>query len=148
MTFTRYFDSCSSASHLPIFPSPAMMTRQLGLSVRRKAFTTAGISRRAARKKISSPSSITLSPSRVMARSRWKMATTCVSTFGSYAQLFRAGGIALDRTQLVARLVPETEQLCSVLFSSVSHDLRTPITSIIGSTTSLLEYAESFSESN
>lgn len=62
-------------------------------------------------------------------------------------------GIALDRTQLVAdleqaRLVSETEQLRSALLSSVSHDLRTPLASIIGSTTSLLEYGESFSESN
>ena len=62
-------------------------------------------------------------------------------------------GIALDRTQLVvdleqARLVTETEQLRSALLSSVSHDLRTPLASIIGSTTSLLEYGESFSESN
>ena len=62
-------------------------------------------------------------------------------------------GIALDRTQLVAdleqaRLVSETEQLRSALLSSVSHDLRTPLASIIGSTTSLLEYGESFSESD
>ncbi|MDT8386598.1 MAG: DUF4118 domain-containing protein [Thiogranum sp.] len=62
-------------------------------------------------------------------------------------------GIALDRTRLVAdleqaRLVSETEQLRSALLSSVSHDLRTPLASIIGSTTSLLEYGESFSEHN
>jgi two-component system sensor histidine kinase KdpD len=62
-------------------------------------------------------------------------------------------GIALDRTRLVAdlqqaRLVSETEQLRSALLSSVSHDLRTPLASIIGSTTSLLEYGDSFSEAN
>lgn len=62
-------------------------------------------------------------------------------------------GIALDRTQLVAdleqaRLVSETEQLRSALLSSVSHDLRTPLASIIGSTTSLLEFGESFSDEN
>ncbi len=61
--------------------------------------------------------------------------------------------IALDRTKLVgdleqARLVSETEQLRSALLSSVSHDLRTPLASIIGSTTSLLEYGESFSGEN
>lgn len=61
--------------------------------------------------------------------------------------------VALDRTQLVAdleqaRLVSETEQLRSALLSSVSHDLRTPLASIIGSTTSLLEYGESFSAEN
>ncbi len=58
--------------------------------------------------------------------------------------------IVLDRTNLVgdleeARLVSETERLRSALLSSVSHDLRTPLASIIGSTTSLLEYGESFS---
>lgn len=57
---------------------------------------------------------------------------------------------ALHRTQLVTdlartRLQSETEQLRSALLSSVSHDLRTPLASIIGSTTSLLEYGESFS---
>lgn len=62
-------------------------------------------------------------------------------------------GLALDRTRLVsdleqARLVTETEQLRSALLSSVSHDLRTPLASIIGSTTSLLEYGESFRESD
>jgi len=62
-------------------------------------------------------------------------------------------GIALDRTRLVAdleeaRLVSETEQLRSALLSSISHDLRTPLASIIGSTTSLLEYGDSFSEAN
>lgn len=62
-------------------------------------------------------------------------------------------GLALDRTQLVAdleqaKLVKETEQLRSALLSSVSHDLRTPLASIIGSTTSLLEYRESFNESD
>ncbi len=57
--------------------------------------------------------------------------------------------IVLDRTNLVgdlekARLVSETERLRSALLSSVSHDLRTPLASIVGSTTSLLEYGESF----
>jgi len=61
--------------------------------------------------------------------------------------------VALDRTRLVADLehvglVSETEQLRSALLSSISHDLRTPLASIIGSTTSLLEYGESFSEEN
>lgn len=57
--------------------------------------------------------------------------------------------IALNRTQLVADLeeanvTTETERLRSALLSSVSHDLRTPLASIIGSTTSLLEYGDSF----
>jgi len=60
---------------------------------------------------------------------------------------------ALDRTRLVtdleqARLVSETEQLRSALLSSVSHDLRTPLASIIGSSTSLLEYGETFTGEN
>lgn len=58
--------------------------------------------------------------------------------------------IVLDRTNLVvdleqARLVSETERLRSALLSSVSHDLRTPLASIIGSSSSLLEYGEVFS---
>ncbi|WP_260293732.1 DUF4118 domain-containing protein [Sedimenticola hydrogenitrophicus] len=64
--------------------------------------------------------------------------------------LCEQAAIALHRTQLVAdleqaRLVSETEQLRSALLSSVSHDLRTPLASIIGSTTSLLEYGDNFS---
>jgi len=59
-------------------------------------------------------------------------------------------GVVIDRTQLArdleeTRVIYETEQLRSALLSSVSHDLRTPLASIIGSTTSLLEYGESFS---
>lgn len=61
--------------------------------------------------------------------------------------------IALDRTRLVAdlekeRIVAESEQLRSALLSSVSHDLRTPLASIIGSTSSLLEYRQTLSPEN
>jgi two-component system sensor histidine kinase KdpD len=53
--------------------------------------------------------------------------------------------IAAERARLVDRLRAaeldgETERLRSALLSSVSHDLRTPLVSIIGATTSLLEY--------
>lgn len=58
--------------------------------------------------------------------------------------------LALERAALVealaeAKLSSETEQLRSALLSSVSHDLRTPLASIIGSTSSLLEYGSAFS---
>jgi len=57
--------------------------------------------------------------------------------------------LALERTLLAtdlaqARLLTETEQLRSALLSSLSHDLRTPLASIIGSTGSLLAYGDSF----
>ncbi|MFM2043289.1 MAG: sensor protein KdpD [Pseudomonadota bacterium] len=51
--------------------------------------------------------------------------------------------LALERTQLVrdieaAEVAREKEQLRSALLSSLSHDLRTPLVSILGSATSLL----------
>lgn len=72
---------------------------------------------------------------------------------GLARSLCEQAAVALDRTRLAsdlqeARLVSETEQLRSALLSSVSHDLRTPLASIIGSSTSLLEYGHSFSEEN
>jgi two-component system sensor histidine kinase KdpD len=68
----------------------------------------------------------------------------------SARSLCEQAGVAIDRSRLVGdleetRLVYETEQLRSALLSSVSHDLRTPLASIIGSTTSLLEYGDAFS---
>ena len=53
-------------------------------------------------------------------------------------------GIAIERTKLAAdmeqsRLLAETESLRAALLSSVSHDLRTPLVSIIGAATSLVE---------
>ena len=55
---------------------------------------------------------------------------------------------ALERTRLVgdlesARVSGETERLRSALLSSVSHDLRSPLASIIGAASSLDNYAES-----
>lgn len=59
--------------------------------------------------------------------------------------------MAVERTELVsdledARVITETEQLRSALLSSVSHDLRTPLASIIGSATTLIEYGNSIKD--
>ena len=53
--------------------------------------------------------------------------------------------IAIERAELVsdieaAKVVTERERLRSALLSSLSHDLRTPLVSIIGSASSLLNY--------
>ena len=58
--------------------------------------------------------------------------------------------VAVERTMLAGdldreRLKYETEQLRAALLTSVSHDLRTPLASIIGSTSSVIEYGEAFS---
>jgi two-component system sensor histidine kinase KdpD len=61
--------------------------------------------------------------------------------------------IAIERTNLVrdieeVRLVTETERLRSALLSSVSHDLRTPLVSVIGSATNLVAPDHALSESD
>jgi two-component system sensor histidine kinase KdpD len=61
--------------------------------------------------------------------------------------------VAIERTNLAssienARLLTETEQLRSALLSSISHDLRTPLVSIIGSATSLSTFGDTLSEEN
>lgn len=53
-------------------------------------------------------------------------------------------GLAIERTKLASdmeqtRLLAETESLRAALLSSVSHDLRTPLVSIIGAATSLVD---------
>ena len=58
--------------------------------------------------------------------------------------------IAIERARLTAdieetRLLSETERLRAALLSSVSHDLRTPLVSIIGAATSLLEAGDAMS---
>jgi two-component system sensor histidine kinase KdpD len=58
--------------------------------------------------------------------------------------------VAIERTTLVAdieaaRVATERERLRSALLSSLSHDLRTPLVSIMGSASSLLNYGDSIS---
>lgn len=61
--------------------------------------------------------------------------------------LCQLAALALQRTRLVAdlqhsKVVSETEQLRSALLSSVSHDLRTPLASVIGAASSLVELGD------
>lgn len=52
----------------------------------------------------------------------------------------------VERARLAARLAEEAERLRSALFTSISHDLRTPLASILGSATSLEGYGASLDE--
>ncbi len=59
--------------------------------------------------------------------------------------------LAIDRVNLAreidrARLAEETDRLRSALLTSISHDLRTPLASIIGSATSLVSHGREFDE--
>lgn len=63
--------------------------------------------------------------------------------------LLQLGAIALDRAGLAediskARLVAEREGLRTALLSSLSHDLRTPIATILAAASSLAEYGTRF----
>jgi two-component system sensor histidine kinase KdpD len=63
--------------------------------------------------------------------------------------LLDLAAVAIDRARLIAeiataRMVAEKEGLRTALLSSLSHDLRTPLSTILASATSLLEYEERF----
>ena len=65
--------------------------------------------------------------------------------------MIRHASIALERTRLgtenaAAREEAERERLRSALLSSLSHDLRTPLASILGAVTSLRELGDKMSE--
>jgi two-component system sensor histidine kinase KdpD len=68
---------------------------------------------------------------------------------GFMLALARMTALALERTHLAARLAEahaaaRAEELKSALLSSVSHDLRSPLTAINTAATSLLHYGEHF----
>ncbi|WP_374376372.1 ATP-binding protein [Dongia sp.] len=61
------------------------------------------------------------------------------------------GSIALERAHLMqemtaAKVVAETERLRTALLSSISHDFRTPLATILASSTSLLRHGAQFDE--
>jgi two-component system sensor histidine kinase KdpD len=61
--------------------------------------------------------------------------------------------LAIERLHLaeemdLARVAAETEKLRSALLTSISHDLRTPLASILGSATSLRQYRAQLSEAD
>jgi two-component system, OmpR family, sensor histidine kinase KdpD len=61
--------------------------------------------------------------------------------------LCHSAGVALERCRLSeemrsAQMLAEAEQLRAALLSSVSHDLRTPLASIIGATSTLSEFGD------
>ena len=61
--------------------------------------------------------------------------------------------LAIERVHLAeeadrARITRETEKLRSALLTSISHDLRTPLASILGSATSLKQYRATLSEAD
>lgn len=65
------------------------------------------------------------------------------------AALLELGAVAIDRARLIAEvteasLVAEKEGLRTALLSSLSHDLRTPIATILASATALQEHEDHF----
>lgn len=74
-----------------------------------------------------------------------------IETERALAALIDQSAIAIERTELVdetakAQQVAESERLRNALLSSLSHDLRTPLASILGSVTSLRTFRKELSE--
>ena len=64
--------------------------------------------------------------------------------------LLDQGAVALERAEFAktaadAAALRKTERLRSALLNSVSHDLRTPLSTVLGSTTTLIDYGASLS---
>ncbi len=66
------------------------------------------------------------------------------------AALMDQGAVALERAELAAaaadaEALRRTDQLRSALLNSVSHDLRTPLSTVLGSSSTLIDYGSSLS---
>ena len=66
------------------------------------------------------------------------------------AAMLDQGAVALERAEFAsaatdAEALKRTDQLRSALLNSVSHDLRTPLSTILGSATTLIDYGKSLS---
>ncbi|MBB5755158.1 sensor histidine kinase [Prosthecomicrobium pneumaticum] len=65
--------------------------------------------------------------------------------------LLDQGAVALERAELAAsaadaEALRRTDRLRSALLNSISHDLRTPLSTVLGSATTLIEYGPSLTE--
>src|SRR3546814_17046046 len=75
--------------------------------------------------------------------------STACDTLFPYTTLFLSRAIEralLNRDVEEARVSAETEKLRSALLSSISHDLRTPLASIIGGVSSLMNFGRQIDE--
>jgi len=70
-------------------------------------------------------------------------------TVPAFGRLVDQAALAIDRVNLAqdidrARLAAETDRLRAALLTSISHDLRTPLASILGSASSLVTHGHEF----
>jgi len=70
------------------------------------------------------------------AEARALLATLAEQTAAAFDRVF------LAEEMMMARSTAETERVRNILLSSVSHDFRTPLASILGSATSLLDFGD------